>query len=101
MNNGYEENKCSDLQVEFNDIHDKFYKFKAARSTSTHFSQTYTPHQSCLYCFNPYHCSSNCPSKGQLSNFSYEQMNTSLSNPGYDSNSNFFHPDWSNQFDFS
>jgi hypothetical protein len=101
MNNGYEENKCSDLRAEFNDIRDQFYKFKAARSALTHFSQTYTPHQSCLYCSNPYHCSSNCPSKGQLSNFSYEQMNTSFSNPGYDSNSNFYHPDWSNQFNFS
>jgi hypothetical protein len=28
-------------------------------------------------------------------------MNTSFSNPGYDSNSNFYNPDWSNQFDFS
>jgi hypothetical protein len=101
MNNGYEDNKCSDLRAEFNDIRNKFYQFKAARSTPTHFSHTYTPHKSCSYCSNPYHCSSNCPSKGQLSNFSYEQMNTSFSNPGCDSNSNFYNPDWSNQSDFS
>jgi hypothetical protein len=33
-------------------------------------------------------------------NFSYEQMNISFSNPGCDSNSNFYNLDWSNQFDF-
>jgi hypothetical protein len=101
MNNGYEENKCSNLRAEFNDICDKFYKFKAARSTLTHFSHTYTPHKSCSYCSNHYHCSSNCPSKGQLPNFSYEQMNISFSYPGCDSNSNFYNPNWSNQSDFS
>jgi hypothetical protein len=76
MNNVYEENK-------------------------THSSHTYTPHKSCSYCSNPYHCSSNCPSWGQLYNFSYEQMNTSFSYPGCDSNFNFYNPNWSNQSDFS
>jgi L-lactate utilization protein LutB len=97
----YEENECTDLRAKFNDIRDKFYKFKAARSTPTHFSHTYTPHKSCSYCSNPYHCSSNCPSKGQLSNFLYEQLNTSYSNPGYDSNSSVYNSDWSNQSDFT
>jgi uncharacterized coiled-coil protein SlyX len=27
-------------------------------------------------------------------------MNTNLSNPGFDSNSNFYNPDWSNHSDF-
>jgi hypothetical protein len=97
----YEENNCLDLRAEVNDLRDRFYQFKAARSTPTHSSHTYTPHKSCSYCFNPYHCSSNCPSKGQFSNSSYEQMNTSFSNPGCDSNSNFYNPDWSNQSDFT
>jgi hypothetical protein len=101
MNNVYEENNCLDLRAEVNDLRDRLYQFKAARSTPTHSSHTYTPHKSCSYCSNPYHCSSNCPSWGQLSNFSYEQMNTSFSYPGCDSNSNFYNPNWSNQSDFS
>jgi hypothetical protein len=96
-----EENNCSDLRAEFNDLRDRFYQFKAARSTPTHFSHTYTPHKPCSYCSNPYHCSSNCPSWGQFSNSSHEQMNTSFSNPGCYSNFNFYNPDWSNQSDFS
>jgi hypothetical protein len=38
---------------------------------------------------------------GQFSNSSYEQMNTSFSNSGCDSNFNFYNPDWSNQSDFT
>jgi hypothetical protein len=99
--NVYKENKCSDLRAECIDLCDKSYQFIAARSNPTHFSHTYTPHKPCSYCSNPYHSDNNCPSWGQFSNFSYEQMNISFSNPGYDSNSNFYNPDWSNQFDFS
>ena len=47
MINVYEENKCLDLQAEFNDLHDKFYQIKEARSTLTHFSHIYTPYKSC------------------------------------------------------
>jgi hypothetical protein len=38
---------------------------------------------------------------GQFSNFSHEQLNISFSNPGFESNSNFYNPDWSNRSDFS
>jgi hypothetical protein len=54
MNNVYEENKCTDLRAEFNDLREKFYQIKAAKSTLTHFSYTYTPHKPCSYCSNPY-----------------------------------------------
>jgi hypothetical protein len=101
MNNVYEENKCIDLHAEFKDIRDKVYQLVAARSTPTHFSHTYTPHKPCSYCFNPYHSENNCPSWGQFSNSSYEQINTSFSNPGCDSNFNFYNPNWSNQSDFT
>jgi hypothetical protein len=101
MNNVYEENKCTDLRAKFKDIHDKVYQLVATRSTSTHFSHTYTPHKPCSYFSNPYHSDNNCPSWGQFSNFSYEQMNTSFSNLGYDSNSNFYSPNWSKQSNFS
>jgi hypothetical protein len=97
----YEENKCSDLRAEFKDRRDKVDQLIAARSTVTHFSHTYTPHKPCSYCSNPYHSDNNCPSWGQFSNFSYEQMNTSFFNLGCDSNSNFYNSDWSNQSDFS
>jgi hypothetical protein len=41
------------------------------------------------------------PIYGQSSNFAYEQMNTSFSSPGFESNSNIYTPDWSNHSDFS
>ena len=93
--------KCIDLRAEFKDIRDKVDQLIAGRFTPTHFSHTYTPHKPCSYCSNPYHSDNDCPSWGQFSNFSYEQMNTSFSSPGCDSNSNFYNPNWSNQSDFS
>ena len=41
------------------------------------------------------------PHYGQFSNFSHEQLNTSFSSPGFESNSNFYNPYWSNHSDFS
>jgi hypothetical protein len=90
------ENKCSDLRVECIELRDKSFQLIEAKSIPTHFSHTYTPHKPCSYCSNPYHSENNCPSWGQVSNSSYEQMNTSFSNPGCDSNFNFYNPDWSN-----
>jgi hypothetical protein len=97
----YEENKCIDLRAEFKDIHDTIDQLVVARSTSTYFSHTYTPHKPYSYCSNPYYSDNNFQSWGQFSNFSYEQINTSFSNPGCDSNSNFYNLDWSNKSDFS
>ena len=93
MNNVYEENKCTDLRAEFNDLSENFYQLKADRSIPIHFSHTYTPHKPCSHYSNPYHSDNNCPSWGKFSNFSYEQTNTSFSNSGYDSNSNFYNSD--------
>jgi hypothetical protein len=67
---------------------------------STNYTHKFYPHKSCSFCLNPYHNFSNCPSWGQSSNFSYEQRNTNFSNLGFDSNSNFYNPDWSNHSDF-
>jgi hypothetical protein len=68
---------------------------------STNYTHNFYLHKPCSYCSNPYHSSSNCPSWGQGSNFSCKQMNTNFSSPGFESNSNFYNPDWSNHFDFS
>jgi hypothetical protein len=59
------------------------------------------PHKPCSYCSNPYHSSSNCPSWGRGSNFSYDQMNTNFSSPGFESNSNVYDSDWRNHPNFS
>jgi hypothetical protein len=58
-------------------------------------------HEPCSHCFSPYHSLSDCPHWGQFYNFSNEQLNTSFSNPGFESNSNFYNSDWSNYSDFS
>jgi hypothetical protein len=67
----------------------------------TNYLQNFYPHELCSYCSNPYHCFSNCPFWEQLSNSSYEPMNTNFSSLGLEINSNFYNPDWSNQSDFS
>jgi acetylglutamate synthase len=59
------------------------------------------PHKPCSYCSNPYHSSSNCPSWGRSSNFSYDQRNTNFSSPGFESNSNVYNSDWRNHPNFS
>ena len=76
----------------------------------TNYSHIFNPHESCSYCSNPHHqvenCPSfeqveNCPSFEQFFNFSYKQMNTSFSSLGFESNSNFYNPNWSNYSNFS
>jgi hypothetical protein len=62
---------------------------------------TLHPYESCSHCSSPYHSLGDCPHWGQFSNFSNEQLNTSFSSPGFESNSNFYNPDWSNHSDFS
>jgi hypothetical protein len=62
---------------------------------------TMYPHEPCSHCSNPYHSSDDCPHWGQFSEFSNEQLNTSFSSPGFQSNSNFYNSDWSNNSDFS
>jgi hypothetical protein len=69
-------------------------------SASINYTHNFYPHKPCSYCSNPHHSSSNCPSWGQGSNFSYEQMNTNFSRPSFDSNSNFYNSDWSNHSEF-
>jgi hypothetical protein len=87
------------------DNHSNLYAQHASTSgrtpAPTNYSHNFYPHKPCSYCSYPYHSSSNCPSWGQLSNFSYEQMNINFSSPGFESNSNFYNPDWSNHSDFS
>jgi hypothetical protein len=61
----------------------------------------YHPYGPCSYCSDPYHSASNCPSRGQFYNPSYEQMNTNFSSLGFDSNYNFYNPDWRNHSNFS
>jgi hypothetical protein len=67
----------------------------------TNYPYSFNPQEPCSYCSDPYHSASNCPSWGQFYNFLYEQMNTNFSNPKFDSNSNFYHLDWSNHSNFS
>jgi hypothetical protein len=62
---------------------------------------TLHPHEPCSHCSSPYHSLGDCPHWGQFSNFSNEQLNTSFSSPGFESNLIFYNPDWSNHSDFS
>jgi hypothetical protein len=67
----------------------------------TNYPHNFYSYEPCSYCFDPCHSASNCPSWRQFCNLSYEQMNTNFSSSGFDSNSNFYNPDWSNHPDFS
>jgi hypothetical protein len=78
-----------------------FNYFNVFPSCRTPNPTNFHPHELCSHCSNPYHSLGDCPHWGQFSNFSHEQMNTSFSSPGFESNSNFYNPDWSNHSDFS
>jgi hypothetical protein len=79
-----------------------FNVFPSCRTPNpTNYPQNFHPHEPCSHCSNPHHSLGDCPHWGQFSNFSYEQMNTNFSNLGFELNSNFYNPDWSNHFDFS
>jgi len=82
------------------DNYNNFFAQHASPSGRTpapiNYTHNFYPHKPCSYCSNHYHSSSNCPSWGQFCNPSYEQMNTNFSSPRFDSNSNFYNPDWSN-----
>ena len=79
-----------------------FYaSYRGRMPNPTNYLQNFHPYRPCSYCFSPYHSFGNCPSWGQFSNFSHEQMNTNFSSPGFESKSNFYNPDWSNHSDFS
>ena len=77
---------------------DYFNVFPSGRTPNP---TNFDPHKPCSHCSSPYHSLGDCPHWGQFSNFLHEQLNTSFSSPGFESNSNFYNPDWSNHFDFS
>jgi hypothetical protein len=64
------------------------------------YTHNFYPQKPCSYCFNPYHHFSDCLVSRQFSNSSCEQMNTNFSSPGFESNFNFYNPDWSNHPNF-
>jgi hypothetical protein len=66
----------------------------------TNYTHNFYPHKPCSYCFNLYHHISDCLASRQFSNSSCEQINTNFSNLRFNSNSNFYNPDWSNHSDF-
>jgi hypothetical protein len=78
-----------------------FNYFNVSPSGRTTNPTKFYPHESCSHCSSPYHSLGDCPHWGQFSNFSNEQLNTSFFSPGFESNSNFYSPDWSNHPDFS
>jgi hypothetical protein len=80
----------------FNNFSIQYASHSCRETDPTNYPQNFYPHGLCSYCPNPSHISSNCPSWGQFSNFSYEQMNTNFSSPGFESNLNFYNPDWDN-----
>jgi hypothetical protein len=78
-----------------------FNYFNVSPSCRTLNPTNFHPHEPCSHCSSPYHSLGNCPHWGQFSNFSHEQMNTSFFSPGFESNSNFYNPNWNNHPDFS
>jgi hypothetical protein len=78
-----------------------FNYFNVSPSCRTLNPTNFYPHEPFSHCSSPYHSLGDCPHWGQFSNFSHEQMNTSFSSPGFESNSNFYNLDWNNHPDFS
>jgi hypothetical protein len=59
------------------------------------------PHEPCLCCSSPRHSSGDCPQWGQLSNFSYGQINTNFFGQGFESQSNSYTLNRNNHSDVS
>jgi hypothetical protein len=78
-----------------------FDNFDVSPSYRTPNPTNFHPHEPCSHYSSPYDSLGDCPHWRQFSNFSHKQMNTSFSSPRFESNSNFYNPDWSNHSDFS
>ena len=78
-----------------------FDNFDVSSSCRTPNPTNFHPHEPCSHYSCPYHSLGDCLHWGQFFNFSHEQMNTSFSSPGFESNSNFYNLDWSNHSNFS
>jgi hypothetical protein len=78
-----------------------FNNFDVSLSYRTPNPTNFYPHEPCSRCSSPYHSLGDCLYWEQFSNFSHEQMNTNFFSYGFESNSNFYNPDWSNHSDFS
>ena len=83
-------------------LFNNFYVSPSCKTPNpTNYPHNFNPHEPCSHYSNPYHSLGDYPHWGQFSNFSHEQMNTNFSSLGFESNSNFYNPDWRNHSDFS
>ena len=79
-----------------------FYGSPSCRTPNpANYPLNFNPYEPCSHCSNPYHSLGDCPHWGQFFNFSLEHMNSNFSSLGFESNSKFYNPDWSNHSDFS
>jgi hypothetical protein len=83
-------------------LFNNFSVFPSSRTPApTSYPKNLHPHEPCLRCFSPHHSSGDCPQWGQLSNFSYGQINTNFFNLRFESQSNSYTPNWNNHSDVS
>ncbi|XP_059463451.1 uncharacterized protein LOC132192202 [Corylus avellana] len=60
-----------------------------------------TPHEACSFCFSPLHHENDCPTLGQFSKLSHEQVNSTFARSGNDPYSNSYNLEWRNHPNFS
>jgi hypothetical protein len=91
FNNKWVQHVSTNGRAHFPNHFDNFSNFSiqhASRScrtlAPTNSPYIFNPHEPCSYYSNPYHHVRNCPFIGEFSNFSYEQMSTNYSIPGFE-----------------
>jgi hypothetical protein len=83
-------------------LFDNFDVFPSCRTPNPiNYLKNLHPHEPCLCCSNSHHSSGDCPHWGQVSNFSYGQLNTNFSGQGFESHSNSYTPNRDNHFEVS
>jgi hypothetical protein len=79
----------------------KIDQLMAAGFVHTSSSNIFPQHEPCSFCSSTTHHVSDCPSNGQFSDISTEQVNATFSRPGNDPYSNSYNPGWRNHPNFS
>jgi len=79
----------------------KIDQLMAAGFVHTSSSNIFPQHEPCSFCSSTTHHVRDCPSNGQFSDISTEQVNATFSRPGNDPYSNSYNPGWRNHPNFS
>jgi len=99
--NHFEASTPFDVTTKVDALSRKINQLMATGFVPTSSSHISTQHEPCSFCFSPAHHVRDCPTIGELFEFSIEQANATFSRPGNDPYSNSYNPRWRNHPNFA